>query len=463
MRSPPPRRPSHPAHAGAPGATLPMPHPVPTLVRTPRAPFAPAVETPAGAPAPATSAPAEPFLFATGVENSYPTIAGPDGRPRRIDQLDKCGHYAHWERDFEIARDLGVRALRWGAPYYRAHVGPDRYDWSWSDAPLERLRALGIAPVLDLCHFGVPDWLDGFRDPAFPVLFAEYARQAARRYPWVKHWTPVNEMFVCANFSAMKGWWNERGKGHDSFVRTLRNLCMAHELAVEAILSEVPDATVVQAESIEHFHPAGRSAEREAARWNAIRFLTLDLTSGHPPAPGMAAYLSAHGVTSNDLAFFRERRAVGQRWLGTDYYVTCEHRVSASGRQTTEHRTPLGYARLTRDYYERYGLPIFHCETNVRSRQAAGWLARQWGEVEQLRAWGVPVVGFTWFSLTDQIDWHIALREERDELHSVGLFDLRRRERPVGAAYRALIAEHAALPAWPPRVPAAEPAPARVA
>lgn len=422
---------------------------MPTAVRTPDVLPFPGAPRPAAAPA----TPPEPFLFATGVENSYPTIAGPDGRPRRIDQMDKCGHYAHWERDFELARDMGVRALRWGGPYYRAHLGPDRYDWSWSDAPLERLRALGIAPILDLCHFGVPDWLDGFRDPAFPVLFAEYARQAARRYPWVRHWTPVNEMFVCANFSALAGWWNERGTGHASFVRTLRNLCMAHELAVEAILGEIPDAIIVQAESIEHFHPAGRAAEAHAARWNAVRFLTLDLTTGGPLAPGMAGYLSRHGVTSNDLAFFRERRAVGQRWLGTDYYFTCEHRVNARGRVTVERRRALGYARLARLYWERYRLPLFHCETNVRSRQAAGWLAAQWREVEQLRAWGVPVLGFTWFSLTDQIDWHVALREERNELHSVGLFDLRRRERPVGAAYRALIAEHAALPAWPEAEP----------
>jgi beta-glucosidase/6-phospho-beta-glucosidase/beta-galactosidase len=264
----------------------------------------------------------------------------------------------------------------------------------------------------------------------------------------VRHWTPVNEMFVCANFSAMLGWWNERGRGHGSFVRTLRNLCLAHELAVEAILGEIPDAVIVQAESIEHFHPTGPAAAAEAARWNAIRFLTLDLTTGGALAPGMAAYLHRHGVTSNDLAFFRERRAVGRRWLGTDYYPTCEHRISARGRVTVERRRPLGYARLARLYHERYGLPLFHCETNVRSRQAPDWLARQWAEVEQLRAWGVPVLGFTWFSLTDQIDWHVALREERGELHSVGLFDLRRRERPVGAAYRALIAEQAALPMW---------------
>ena len=65
-----------------------------------------------------------------------------------------------------------------------------------------------------------------------------------------------------------------------------------------------------------------------------------------------------------------------------------------------------------------------------------------------LRADGVPVVGFTWYSLTDQIDWQHALRHERDDLHPVGLYDLDRRERAVGRAYRELVARHRDLAAW---------------
>ena len=38
------------------------------------------------------------------------------------------------------------------------------------------LRDLDVTVIADLCHFGVPGWLGGFQDPAFPVLFAEYAR-----------------------------------------------------------------------------------------------------------------------------------------------------------------------------------------------------------------------------------------------------------------------------------------------
>lgn len=398
----------------------------------------------------------ERFLFATGIENSYPTIAGPDGRARRIDQLAKGDHYARWREDFGLVRELGLGALRWGPPYHRVHVAPDRYDWSFVDEPLLHLQALGITPILDLCHFGVPDWLGGFQDPAFPVLFAEYARQVAQRHPWVKHWTPVNEIFVCASFSALRGWWNERERSERAFVRAVRNLCMAHELAVEAIEETIPDAIFVQAESIEWFHPASRALASEAARWNGLATLALDLTTGRHLDPGMAGWLHRHGVSSTDLAFFRERRAVGRRWLGTDYYETCEHRVLTGGHQETEITGALGYARLARRYWRRYELPIFHCETNMTDGRAVDWLARQWREVERLRAWGVPVFGFTWFSLCDQVDWQHALRWERDELHPVGLYDLARQERAVGAAYRALVREHAALPAWP--VPATVPA-----
>ena len=62
-----------------------------------------------------------PFLFSTGIENSYPVL--PNGR--RVDQMEKCGHYARWQEDFALVRDMGVAALRYGPAYYKTHVAPD--------------------------------------------------------------------------------------------------------------------------------------------------------------------------------------------------------------------------------------------------------------------------------------------------------------------------------------------------
>jgi hypothetical protein len=217
-----------------------------------------------------------------------------------------------------------------------------------------------------------------------------------------------------------------------------REVFVAHELAVEAILVERPDAIFVQSESIEHFHATGGAAQHEADRLNALKYLSLDLTLGRELGPGMAGLLNQNGVTSNELSFFRERRAVGHRWLGLDYYPTCEHRVASTGRRTVS-RSPRGLNSLAREYYNRYQIPLFHCETNRVPRFAEDWLAEQWSDMRALMSSGVPVHGFTWYSLTDQIDWQHALRLERNDLHPVGLFDLDRRIRPVGEAYHKLM------------------------
>ena len=52
---------------------------------------------------------------------------------------------------------------------------------------------------------------------------------------------------------------------------------------------------------------------------------------------------------------------------------------------------------------------------------------------------GVPIVGFTWYSLNDQVDWDTALRENNGRVNPLGLYDLDRKIRPVGRTYKRLI------------------------
>ena len=375
-----------------------------------------------------------PFLFATSIENSYPTIAG----GARVDQMEASGHHARWEEDFALVRECGLNALRYGPAYYRTHVAPDSFDWEHADPRMARLEELGITVIADLCHFGVPSWLGGFQDPAFPVLFAEYARAFARRYPRVRHYTPVNEIFTCASQSALRGAWNECEASESAFVRAIRNLCMAHELAVEAILAERPDAIIVQCEALEHFHAAGDGARVEAARWNEFKQLALDLTTGHELAPGMARFLNENGVASNELSFFRERRALGQRWLGVSYYAAGEHRVASTGRQSGC-RNPFGFKRLATQYHQRYRLPILHAGTSRTASLAVGWLDGQWSDVVAMRASGIPVMGFTWHSLTDHSEPGAAAGGDGPRLAAVGLYDRERQIRPVGTRYRQVV------------------------
>jgi hypothetical protein len=128
--------------------------------------------------------------------------------------------------------------------------------------------------------------------------------------------------------------------------------------------------------------------------------------------------------------------------MGNDYYITNEHRVSANGT-TTPAGEVFGYHVITSQYYERYKLPVMHTETNFmqgpRGDEPVDWLWKEWANVIRVRNDGVPIVGFTWYSLTDQVDWDTALREENNNVNALGLFDLNRNIRRVGEAYKQLI------------------------
>jgi beta-glucosidase/6-phospho-beta-glucosidase/beta-galactosidase len=400
------------------------------------------------------------FMFATGVENSYPTI---DHGRTRVDEMARCKHYDLWKTDFDLVQELGVNFLRYGPPLFSAWRGAGRYDWAFADETFGDLLRRDVTPIVDLCHFGVPDWVGDFQNPDFPRLFADYARAFATRFPWVQFFTPVNEMYICALFSARYGWWNEQLTSERGFVTALKHIVRANVLAMRAILDVRPDAIFVQSESSEYFHAWNPAAIGTAETMNEIRFLSLDLNYGRRVNSDMYVYLMDNGMTPDEYAFFLGQPLKHHCIMGNDYYVTNEHMVYADGSVEASGEI-FGYHVISTEYHRRYRLPVMHTETNLDQgpdgKEAVRWLRKEWANVLRVRNDGLPIVGFTWYSLTDQVDWDSALRETRGTVNPRGLYDLDRKIRPVGAAYRDLIAEWRdvlptqsvvlAVPAFPP-------------
>jgi beta-glucosidase/6-phospho-beta-glucosidase/beta-galactosidase len=381
------------------------------------------------------------FLFATGIENSNPTIQ--NGK-LRLDELEKCGHYKYWQKDFDLVQELGIECLRYGPPIHTTWTGPGKYDWSFADVTFNDLLRRNIMPIVDLCHFGVPDWLGNFQNPDFPELFAQYAGAFARRFPWVQLYTPVNEMYICAEFSALFGWWNEQLASDQAFVTALKYIVKANVLAMHAILGVRPDALFIQSESSEYFHAENPAAIKPAELLNAKRFLSLDLNYGRRVDSDMYEYLLDNGMTRDEYHFFLDNNLKHQCIMGNDYYRTNEHRVRPDG-STTASGEIFGYHVITTQYHDRYRLPVMHTETNLwqgpNGDEAVNWLWKEWANVLRVRNDGVPIVGFTWYSLTDQVDWDTALRENNGNVNPLGLYDLERNIRPVGEAYKQLISQ----------------------
>lgn len=380
-------------------------------------------------------------MFATGIENSYPTIALPDGSTKRVDEMEKCGHYRHWEHDFHLVRQLGIEYLRFGPPYYKTHLAPGKYDWEFADVTFHKLKELHITPIVDMCHFGVPDWIGDFQNRDFPKLFAQYASALASRYHWLRFFTPINEIMIAARFSARFGWWNERLTSDRAFVNALHNLAKANVLAMHAILQVNPKAIFVLSEASEFSHPKNPSCAETAYIYNQSRFLSLDLTFGHPISFQMYEFLLDNGMTRDEYHWFCNNHRKQHCVMGTDYYETNEQLVHGD-QSTTPSGEIFGYYVITHQYFDRYHLPVMHTETNLPdAERAPTWIRKEWANAYRLREDGVPMIGFTYYSLTDQVDWDTALVGDNGNVNPLGLYDLDRKIRPAGETYREIIRE----------------------
>ena len=387
------------------------------------------------------------FAFATGVECSNPTIADVEGRRIRRDLLEECGHYQHWREDLQLVKDMGIPCLRYGLPNHRIHLGPDRYDWSFADEALAEIKRLGITPILDLLHFGVPDWLGDCQNPELPVQFARYAGAVAQRYPWVRGYTPVNEIYVASRNSGWDGLWNERLRTERGFVTALKHLVAANLLASTAIARQRPNAIIVQSESAEYTHHVSAKPSHAVKLRNKLIFLSLDLLYSKAPDADVLMFVQDNGMSRDEFMWFMRTAPCGYQVVGNDYYGHNERLLLPDGT-ITDGEDVLGWYLMTLRYYHRYYKPVMHTETNIADPKLAPlWLWKQWVNVLRMRRDGVPVLGFTWYSLTDQVDWDVQLAQKRGHVMACGLYDMERKPRPVAGAYRQLIAEFGGITA----------------
>ena len=380
-------------------------------------------------------------MFATGIENSYPMITLPDGKRKRVDEMAKAGHYENWQKDFQLVKETGLEFLRYGPPYFSTHTGPGTYNWSFADETFNALKHMGITPIVDLCHFGLPDWLGNFQNPDFPAYFAEYAKAFAKRFPWIQLYTPVNEIFITAMFSAQYGWWNEKLCSDYHYVTALKHLCEANILAMNEISKIQTECIFIQSESSEYFHAENPSCQEKADFLNQKRFLSLDLTYAHPLNVEMYEYVLENGMTKEEYHWFGNnvsRKLLAHCVMGNDYYITNEHMVHEDGN-TSASGEIFGYYVITKQYFQRYLLPVMHTETNIVEPMSSDWLKKQWANAYRLKQDGVPLLGFTWYSLIDQVDWDSALRNDAGKVNELGLYDIDRNIRDVGVVYKNLI------------------------
>jgi beta-glucosidase/6-phospho-beta-glucosidase/beta-galactosidase len=366
------------------------------------------------------------FAWMTGFEcSTFPQIG--------MDELALTQHDRFWGSDILRAHEAGCRVIRYGIRWHMVNPRPRQWDWTSLDGPMELMRHLGMEPIVDLFHFGVPEWMgNSVMSSMFPDLQAELCREFARRYPWVRWYTPTNEPYIMAQFGGEYGVWFPFQHGPQNFITALRNVARGVCEGWAEITRERPDARMMISDTCEYHHPLDEGARAHTDRANERRFLMHELYSGrvgddHP----LRGYLLANGMPESDLWWFQENPAPLDV-VGLDHYPHSEHqwRTGERGELVDETRPielQLGPAELSRQYFRRLGRPLLFAETGAPGDDAhkIWWLDRLVNEVRQVRSEGIPVIGITWWGLIDQIDWSSGLRRFDYHVDATGLYDLR--------------------------------------
>ncbi|NLP84522.1 beta-glucosidase [Microbacterium sp. CFH 90308] len=365
-----------------------------------------------------------------------------------------CDSYRRWGDDLDILSQLGLGAYRFSLAWARIMpdgrgrvnaAGLDHYE-----RIVDELLARGIEPVVTLNHWDMPEALmahGGWAGRESVDAFTEYAVAAADRLgDRVNWWITQNEPWIIQLLGYQLGLHAPGVRDLRSAVAAGHHVLLAHGAAVDA-MRPLTRGRIGAALNLLPCVPASDSPADAEAAWGSDGYVNrwfLDpLLAGGYPADMRQHWERAIGGSLDAVIRDGDEAAIGGRsdFLGVNFYT---HRVMAAAEPGPDRpfpwqvvgstgevaRTDEGteivpgafrdlLVRLHRDYP---GVPIMVTENGAISGDSPTHDGRV-HDVRRIRylrshvqamgdaiAAGVPLVGYTHWSLLDNFEWALGYR-----------------------------------------------------
>ncbi|MES2301828.1 MAG: family 1 glycosylhydrolase [Pseudomonadota bacterium] len=340
------------------------------------------------------------------LENQQPTIfAEPSG--------DAANSFLLWERDLDLAKDIGLNCYRFGVEWARIEPEKGRFSQAMLNhyrRVVEGCRARGLTPVVTYSHFTAPLWFSaqgGWTNPESASLFARYADKVTRAIGDLIHsaitfnepnillilkpllpkqvWdiqkltieTAAKRLgvdrFVCANVA-----------GYDDLPALQAGLLAAHKAGRAAIKAVKPDLPVGLSLAMLDDQAVGKNSVRDQMRAELYgQWLEVAKTDDFI------------GVQNYERALWGDKGRLPPpagatvNWSGTEIW-------------------PGSLAGAVRYAHAVTGVPILVSEHGVGTEndaQRAALIPAALAGLKQAIDDGVPVIGYCHWSLVDNFEW----------------------------------------------------------
>jgi len=376
-----------------------------------------------------------------------------------------CDHYHRLDADLDLIAALGLDAYRFSTswarvlPEGRGTPNPEGLDFY--DRLVDGLLARGINPLATLYHWELPVALadlGGWRNPDISNWFADFTEVIMGRIgDRVYATAPINEPWCVGWLSHFMGHHAPGLRDIRATAHAMHHVLTSHGRAIQ-VMRGLGMKNLGAVCNFEYAHAASDSVEDQRATqtYDAIynRFFLGGLFKGAYPDEVMAG-LEPH----MPKGWAQDFDLIGQPldWLGVNYY-TCKRIAAAPGPWPAleEVEGPLPKTQMEWEIYpdglyqiltwihRNYtdGLPIWVTESGMANPDSPDlpdtaritYLDAHVAAAKRAMDEGVPLKGYTFWSLMDNYEWSLGY-EKRFGLVHVDFDTLKRTPK---ASYHAL-------------------------
>ena len=404
--------------------------------------------------------------FGGAGKTHWDTFAATPGNVVRAENGDRaCDHYNRLDADLDLIAALGLDAYRFSTswarvlPEGRGTPNPEGLDFY--DRLVDGLLARGINPLATLYHWELPVALadlGGWRNPDISNWFADFTEVIMGRIgDRVYATAPINEPWCVGWLSHFMGHHAPGLRDIRATAHAMHHVLTSHGRAIQ-VMRGLGMKNLGAVCNFEYAHAASDSVEDQRATqtYDAIynRFFLGGLFKGAYPDEVMAG-LEPH----MPKGWAQDFDLIGQPldWLGVNYY-TCKRIAAAPGPWPAleEVEGPLPKTQMEWEIYpdglyqiltwihRNYtdGLPIWVTESGMANPDSPDlpdtaritYLDAHVAAAKRAMDEGVPLKGYTFWSLMDNYEWSLGY-EKRFGLVHVDFGTLKRTPK---ASYHAL-------------------------
>lgn len=371
-----------------------------------------------------------------------------------------CDWWNNAERDFDLARDLGLNALRLSLEWSRLEPAPGQWNgsaWRRYRQMLEGLVQRGIQPFVSLHHFTHPQWFEtagGFLNSGAAEQFESYARRVVSELgDLCRYWVTFNEPNVFASLGYVLGEFPPGRRGDIRMaLRVIDEMAACHARAYDAIHELQSPAQVGWAHNYVVFEPERRFF---LDRWNAgllnrlfNESFLISIERGQSanpvhldgkllrPAEGTCDFVGVNAYSRFHVAF--SLRHASQ--LFSNVYVPSDVPQGDYGVDKPYGEAYPGAVTAAAERCAKLGKPIYILENGVPDSQdrIRPWLVVSvLRELHRLIEEGKDIRGYFHWTLTDNYEWSEGWKL-RFGLVELDAATQRRTMRPSGRLYSAI-------------------------